>query len=322
MSALARIGVFVVALAALFGAGWGIGGAVDPIATEPPKAEHADGGGHGADGTDPGHGEDGGQGEDGDDAGHADHSEAGTAEAAPAGLQATQAGYTLHLMTPRPAAGTSRLAFHVLGPDGEPVTAYDVQHEKELHLIAVRRDFSGYQHLHPTRDADGLWHTPIRLEPGQWRVFADTKPSGGPAITLGGDVAVPGHYEPALPRAATAVAHVDGYTVRLKGRLTDGASTLTPQVLRDGVDVTDELQPYLGALGHLVALRQSDLAYLHVHPEGLTFHTEVPTAGTYEMFLDFKHQGVVRTARFTLSTDGSGQGTSSTTGGDGHDHAH
>ena len=29
-----------------------------------------------------------------------------------------------------------------------------------------------------------------------------------------------------------------------------------------------DLQPYLAAYGHLVALRQGDLAYLHVHPDG------------------------------------------------------
>ena len=28
------------------------------------------------------------------------------------------------------------------------------------------------------------------------------------------------------------------------------------------------MEPYLGAKGHLVALREGDLAYLHIHPEG------------------------------------------------------
>ena len=41
---------------------------------------------------------------------------------------------------------------------------------------------------------------------------------------------------------------------------------LTLTVTKDGQPVTD-LQPYLGAYGHLVALRAGDLAYLHVHPE-------------------------------------------------------
>ncbi len=41
------------------------------------------------------------------------------------------------------------------------------------------------------------------------------------------------------------------------------------KVSRDGEPVND-LQPYLGAYGHLVALRSGDLAYLHVHPERRT----------------------------------------------------
>ena len=69
---------------------------------------------------------------------------------------------------------------------------------------------------------------------------------------------------------------------------------------RDGKPVTN-LQPYLGASGHLVVMRAGDLAYLHVHPvgKGLAFDAEVPSVGTYRLYLDFKHRGVVRTAEFT-----------------------
>ncbi len=86
---------------------------------------------------------------------------------------------------------------------------------------------------------------------------------------------------------------------------------LTLRVSRDGQPVTD-LEPYLGAYGHLVALREGDLAYLHVHPGGepsdgqtlpgpdIEFGAEVPSAGGYHLYLDFKHAGVVRTAQFTL----------------------
>ena len=74
---------------------------------------------------------------------------------------------------------------------------------------------------------------------------------------------------------------------------------------RDGEPVTD-LEPYLGAYGHLVALRAGDLAYLHVHPEGgrgpVAFRAEVPSEGAYHLFLDFKHDGVVRTAAFAVGT--------------------
>jgi hypothetical protein len=85
-------------------------------------------------------------------------------------------------------------------------------------------------------------------------------------------------------------------------------------VSRDGKPVAD-LQPYLGAYGHLVALRASDLAYLHVHPmgepgdgvtpagPGIDFHATFPTAGDYRLYLDFKDQNVVRTAEFTVSVN-------------------
>ena len=84
-----------------------------------------------------------------------------------------------------------------------------------------------------------------------------------------------------------------------------------PTVTKDGVPVTD-LQPYLAAYGHLVALRAGDLAYLHVHPAGapgdgvtpagpgITFYATAPSAGDYRLFLDFRHAGVVRTAEFTV----------------------
>jgi hypothetical protein len=103
----------------------------------------------------------------------------------------------------------------------------------------------------------------------------------------------------------------------LDGDLVPGKSSkVTLTVTKDGREVTD-LQPYLGAYGHLVALRGGDLAYLHVHPEGepgdgrtapgpaVTFFAEVPSAGNYRLFLDFQHQGKVRTAEFTVGTTGA-----------------
>jgi hypothetical protein len=62
-----------------------------------------------------------------------------------------------------------------------------------------------------------------------------------------------------------------------------------------------ETQRYLGARGHLVALRDGDLAFLHVHPDedSLAFMAEFPSAGRYRLYLQFKHHGRVHTAEFT-----------------------
>jgi hypothetical protein len=216
------------------------------------------------------------------------------------------------------------VSFTIQGPDGSPVTEYDVEHEKELHLIAVRRDFSGFQHVHPVMDADGRWTTEVDLTPGQWRLFADFKATGAEAVTLGNDLAVAGDYEPAAPASDSTTATVDDYTVTLDGDLAAGEEAkLTLTVTRDGQPV-DDLEPYLGAYGHLVALRGGDLAYLHVHPEGtpgdgktepgpeVVFYANVPSPGRYHLYLDFKHEGVVRTAAFTVT--GTGYDTSSSSG--------
>jgi len=291
----------IVALAAAFGIALGVGRLVGPVGTSPSSAGHQDAG-HASAGHE-------GTGHEG---------AAATAETSahlPGGLQVSQDGYALRVDPHAFASGpSSSLDFVIEGPDGKPVTAYTPQHEKELHLIVVRRDFSGFQHVHPTRAADGTWSTPLTLEPGTWRIFADFAPQGSEPMTLGADLFRPGSQLPALePKEDLRTSTVEGYTVELKGDLAPGTdSDLTLSVSRAGKPVTD-LDPYLGAYGHLVALRSGDLAYLHVHPEGdpgdgttkagpdITFGAAVPSSGTYRLFLDFKHGGVVRTAAFTVT---------------------
>jgi hypothetical protein len=62
-----------------------------------------------------------------------------------------------------------------------------------------------------------------------------------------------------------------------------------------------QTEPYLGAGGHLVALREGDMAFLHVHPtgDGPSFGATFPTEGRYRLFLQFKHDGRVQTVAFT-----------------------
>jgi hypothetical protein len=247
--------------------------------------------------------------------GHADPAPGAAAPIeVPGGLQVAQDGFRLELLTPSlSTSAPESLRMRVLGPDDAPVTAYTPTHDKDLHLIVVRRDLTGFQHVHPQLGPDGVWEIPLRAPAaGQYRVFADFQPAGRDRpLTLGADVPAPGDYRPApLPPPSTS-ATVDDYTVSLDGDLVPAtSSTLTLTVAKHGAPVTD-LEPYLAAYGHLVALRDGDLAYLHVHPDGhpgdgrtspgpqVMFHIEVPTPGAYRLFLDFQHQGVVRTVAFT-----------------------
>ncbi|RJT96596.1 hypothetical protein D6T65_15800 [Arthrobacter frigidicola] len=239
--------------------------------------------------------------------------DAGHGSTQPGGVLVSEHGYTLELDAPILGSGSQTVSFRIIGPDGQPVTEYQDVHERELHLIVVRRDMAHFQHVHPVRDASGTWSIDVGLDPGVWRIFADFHPSGhGQPMTLGIDASVGGTYEPQQLPAADGTVQVGTYTVALEGELVAGVATeLTFTVSRNGRPVTD-LQPYLGAFGHLVALRGGDLAYLHVHPEGgpgdgqtkpgprVSFFAVAPSAGTYRLHLDFQHGDTVRTAQFTV----------------------
>ncbi|MCU1643337.1 MAG: hypothetical protein JWN03_3612 [Nocardia sp.] len=234
----------------------------------------------------------------------------------PGGLQISQDGYTLELTETIRHTGEFEFRFRILGPAGDPVLDYTPLHDRDLHLIIVQRELTGFWHVHPELTADGTWSVRLNLPvAGAYRAFTDIAPRDlGKTITLGADFAIAGAYDPQPTPAPVRTAEVDGYAVTLDGDLVPGAGRmLTLTVRKDGEPVTD-LQPYLAAYGHLVILRAGDLAYVHVHPNGepgdgvtapgpdITFHTAVPGPGTYRLFLDFKHGDTVRTAAFTLPT--------------------
>lgn len=231
------------------------------------------------------------------------------------GLGVSAGGYTLSTGTNMlPTGESATFTFRILAPTGEPLTVFTREHDKELHLIVVRQDLTGYQHLHPTMAPDGTWSVPLRLSSGgAYKAFSDFRPVGqAMAMTLAVDLFAAGPFTPVpLPPPATT-ATVDGYQVHPQGEVVAGReSDLSLTVTKDGRPVSD-LQPHLAAYGHLVALRVGDLAYLHVHPDGapgdgrtpagpqIVFHADVPTPGAYRLFLDFKHGDVVRTAEFTV----------------------
>lgn len=289
MSAPTRLAAFAVLLGAVFAAATLAGAAIDPS----PRGGQA-----------------------GDEAmrdGGAAHGGAAESDGAHApqpvrGLAVAEKGLRLDLGTPelRPDA-TGSLRFRILGADGRPVRDFDVEHERRMHVIVVRRDLTGVQHLHPRMAADGTWSVPLRVaEPGTYRVLADFSHDGG-ARTLGADLRVSGDAALApLPAPARTADAGDGVRVTLASPAPPGGreAELRFRVTRGGREITPE--PYLGARGHLVALREGDLAFLHVHPvadDGAEFAVTFPSAGAYRLFLQIRVDGAVRTAPFTVEVD-------------------
>lgn len=304
MKAPVRLAAYGAGLAVAFGAAFGLAGVAVPDSVVTAWAQSSEEGTHGA--------------------GHGASEEQPATEAAN-GVSASANGYVLSpVKAPAKTDAVGTLKFQILDEAGQPVTEYTSSHEKDLHLIVVRTDGAQFRHVHPVLDESaGTWSVDSWSwdEAGTYRAYADFTPTGKDAsgVTLTRTVEVAGRVSP-VTTEPQRTDEVDGYTVTLDGELTAGTtSDLTLTVERDGKPVTT-LEPYLGAFGHLVALREGDLAYLHVHPAGeepaagdeggpdVGFGAEVPTAGRYLLYLDFQVDGEVRTAQFVLDA-GHGDGT-------------
>lgn len=282
MSTVARLASFALVLALLFGGAVAVGGAVGPQRDSTATAA--------------------------DDAHGMKPKATGGEEhgAMPAqavrGLAISDNGLTLELARSTAAPGERfNLAFRVVGSDGQTVRDFDVEHTKRMHFIVVRRDLTGFQHLHPIQGPDGAWSVPLSLrDAGVYRVFADFSVDGK-AETLADDLTVDGTVRSRELPAPDSSVEVDGLQVDLvEGAARAGAeSELSFNVTRDGRPVA--VEDYLGAKGHVVALRQGDLAFLHVHPDenSLRFMATFPAAGSYRLFLQFQTDGRVHTAAFT-----------------------
>lgn len=216
---------------------------------------------------------------------------ASSAAAFPAGLSLEQDGYRIVAERQALLAGSAvPYIFRILAPGGEVLRDYDVEQEKRLHLIVVSRPLDRFAHLHPQQRADGAWTVPLTLpEQGSYRVFADFTTSGE-RRTLGIDLQASGG-------SRSAEDPISQYDISL-----DRNGDTLDFVVRAGGEPV-ELQPYLGARGHLVVLREGDLAYIHAHAdEGrLSFDVPFPSEGRYRLFLQFKVGDTVETASLTVT---------------------
>ena len=262
-----RVAGFAIVLAAALGIGAGVGAAIGPTPTKPAEMDLAPIG---------------------------------------EGVVSTVEGYHLvpSTRTLPETGGTYR--FVVDGPDGGRVRTFSPLHERMLHLIVVNRELTVYHHVHPALASDGTWSVALpAMPPGSYRAVADFQVTEGPRLALGADLAVAGDYRPAEVPAPSSIAAIDGYQVTIGTNAKDGGEVTVSLTVRKAGRLVIDLQPYLGASGHLVAMRAADLAYAHVHPVGyhagtVTFDATLAAQGRYRLFFDFKHAGVVHTAAFTF----------------------
>ena len=204
------------------------------------------------------------------------------------------------------------LDFQIKDPAGFEVESLLVVHEQPLHLMIVSHDLSRFDHVHPTLGARGrfrLRHTfPIA---GKYVLYHDFTPDSVGMQVVPVEVAVEGAPPPRVPLVVDddRPKKVDGYEVTLTH------STLAPAVdcsmtfslTRGGKPVTD-LEPFLGASGHLVMISEDRAAYVHSHPlekdasrgPSIQFNMKFARTGLYKAWGQFQRKGKVVTVPFVI----------------------
>lgn len=230
--------------------------------------------------------------------------------AAPGGVTLAANGLRFDPSRTRFEPGTTMdWTFRIVDDGGQVVTDFEAAHGRRSHLIVVRRDLTRFQHRHPELEPDGTWRVEnLALpDPGVYRAFVDVVVDGNPT-TLGFDLFASGAGEVDARPGSSRLATAGGYEIELlTGEIAARERVRLPFAVRRDGDPVPELDQYLGALGHLVALREGDLAYLHVHPEAtapdsgrVEFGARFPTPGRYRLFLQAKPEGNLITTRFDV----------------------
>lgn len=247
-----------------------------------------------------------------------------------------------------PKAGEpTRLVFRVTSA-GQSVTSFEVVHEKKLHLLIVTADLARFAHEHPELQPDGSFVLDTTFPvAGHYRLFSDFKATDRAGAVLTTDVVVDGPVPAAQALVASelkAARTVDGFEVRFTSTPpTAGVSkALSFLVTKGGKPVTD-LEPYLGAMGHLVIIGSDVTTFLHAHPEDhappghvdaagsaphahgapgvVSFATTFPRPGLYKAWAQFQVKGKPVVADFVFDVPAGPPGEAPASGAP-HDAAH
>ncbi len=187
--------------------------------------------------------------------------------------------YRLALTTPpHPVPGRPVplvLAIHE-APSGRIVRDFEVVHTKRLHFLLVSAGLTYFEHQHPQLGPDGrfriAWAFP---RAGRYFLFADFTPADGDnqilrtTLDIGGMSSGREIPTPRLVPDAGQTKTVGDSRVRLSvrpGALRAGRQMLLTYTFTDLSDrPRTDMQPILGVMGHLIALRDDARTIVHTH---------------------------------------------------------
>lgn len=206
----------------------------------------------------------------------------------------------------------TKLVLQLQKEDGTPVTRFQLLHEKQLHLIVIREGLDLFAHLHPEPDASGKIAVEHRFsKPGIYHLFVDHQPAGGSPSTAVSAVQIMGPSDPATPLIPSiSPVTTDGGLKAQVALSEESEGTLIQYRITDadGKEMSD-LEPYLGAMGHLVIVSADGREYVHAHPaeeaksapDGkVAFVAHFSKPGLYKAWGQFQRMGEVFTVPFVI----------------------
>ena len=216
----------------------------------------------------------------------------------------------------RPSAGEpAELKIMLHDAAGQMLKELEPIHTKLAHLIIVREGLDEFAHLHPTVDETGnMTVTHTFSNGGSYLVFLDYKPAGKSPATSQAKLVVEGDSPPipSLKPDVPGTVQGDGLQAKVSMRAsTDKSQVVSFQVQDTSGKATNDLQPYLGAMGHLVVLSADGGQYVHAHPltesasDGkVDFQVHFPGPGTYKGWGQFQRGGKVFTIPAVMQVEG------------------
>jgi hypothetical protein len=212
----------------------------------------------------------------------------------------------------------ARVRFAVREPRTQAlVRDFELVHERLFHLFVVSRDLDHFEHIHPELRPDGSLDVDLQVpRAGVYQMIADFLPIGGAPQLVQKSFVTAGYDGPLLevPTLAPDTSDKIVQGTRVKAIVPESVAgreqliTFEFEDASTGAAVTD-LEPYLGAAGHLL-LASADLAIVaHSHPvaelsvangSNVVFQVLFPRAGMYRFWIQFQRRGQVMTAAFTV----------------------
>ena len=209
------------------------------------------------------------------------------------------------------------LGIEIQDTAGNPISEFDIVHEKLMHLIVVSDDLQFFSHVHPIQNEAGQFEVEKTFPSGgNYTLFADYKPTGDAPRVSALKTTVAGNPSPPPEMTLTRSQTLGNTQVGLMlptEEISAGEPITIAFHLEDAQTQTmvTDLQPYLGELGHLVIVKQSDSPteadYIHAHPlpnhgpGHLEFMAQFPEPGNYKMWGEFNRNGEMIAAEFWVT---------------------